>query len=126
MNNSVLSVSNKKDFNKSYRNYKKKNMKKEFMLMDLFHFVYVGKADIYLSYNSRKQKFLMIVTGVHIVQDIFCFTPNYHCQHEFDSLYQAIKGFNKVVGILIDSMDWYDPEIFDSDLVYDEITIGVQ
>lgn len=120
--NRINAVTNKVDYSHFKRSYKKRNMKEEMYLMDLFHFVYAGKADIFITKKNRNYR--LIISGVHIVEDTFCFTPHVTKRYDFQSLYYAIKAFNIVVQILTNTVDWYDPDLFCTSKVFDEVTIG--
>lgn len=106
-------------YKKPDRSIKNKNMKMDLLLMRLFDFTYAGKAHIFIT--KRREKFVVIVQGVHLVEDIFVFAPNYVHRFQFDSLYKAIIVFNKVVQFLTSSMDWYTPEFQKN--IYSEIFI---
>lgn len=116
---------NKDSFRKKRRSYKNKNMKKSMYLQDCFHLAYAGKADIFISFNDLKKKYELIISGVHIVEDVYAFTSRYSKHYYFDSLYNAIKAFNLVLNILTSTTDWYNPDMFDSRYIYDEIKVGV-
>lgn len=111
---------NKNSYNKKIQSFKKRNLTKEMAIMDLFHFVYAGKADIYIFF--QKGFYYLVIDGVHIVENIYCFTPNHTHRYKFEKLYTAILAFNTVVNILINSMDWYYPDMFDK-YIYDEVTV---
>ena len=101
------------------KSIKNRNMSLDMLLMTMFNFQYAGKANIYI--HTRYNKFELVHQGVHIVEDIFLFSPNYVKRYKFDSLYQAIKAFNLSVQIVTSSMDWFNPEAFKGTQLYDEI-----
>lgn len=89
--------------------------------MSLFNFQYAGKADVFITIKYKK--YCVIASGIHIVDDIYVFAPHYKHEFQADSLYSAILIFNKVIQFITSSMDWYKPEIFDTQNVYQEIII---
>lgn len=101
------------------RNIKNKNQKLDLLLQQMFSFQYAGKANIFI--HTRYDKFELVISGVHIVEDIYCFAPHYKKCYKFESLYTAIKAFNTVVLIIVSSMDWFTPETFKGTSIYDEI-----
>lgn len=98
---------------------KNKNMKLDLLLMQMFNFRYAGKCNIFI--HTRRDKFELVHDGVHIVEDLFTFSPNYLVRFKFDSLYDAISAFNLSVRIVTSSMDWYSTECFKGQKIYDEI-----
>ena len=117
---------NKESCLKKRRSYRNKNMKKEMYLMDCFHLSYAGKAEIFITYKALTKKYVLIITGVHIVEDQYAFTPKYTKRYEFDSLYYCILGFSLACKIIMNGMDWYSPDMFDLHNIYDEITVVVE
>lgn len=106
-------------YKNSGRSIKNKNMKMDLLLMRLFDFTYAGKAHVFIT--KRCEKYVVIIQGAHLVDDIYVFAPNYVHRLQADSLYKAILIFNKVVQFLTSSMDWYTPEMMNN--IYDEIFI---
>lgn len=109
--------------NKKTRSIKRKNMKLDLLLMNMFSFSYAGKCHVFI--HTRYDKYELVTDKVHIVEDIFTFSPNYIARYKFDTLYQAILAFNKVVSIIVSSMDWFNPELFNGTVIYDEIFLKV-
>lgn len=107
--------------NQRSRSIKNRNMKLDFLLMEMFSFRYAGKAHVFI--HTRKDKFELVHQGVHLVEDIYTFSPNYIARYKFDSLYQAIQAFNLSVRIICSSMDWFSPGLFIGTVVYDELFI---
>lgn len=103
------------------RNITNKNMKTDLLLQYCFNFQYAGKCTVFI--HTRRDKFELVHQGVHLVQDIFTFSPNFTARFEFDTLYQAILAFNKTVQILTSSMDWYDPKVYKNNNIYKELFI---
>ena len=107
---------------KKHKSIKNKNVSKDLLIMQCFDFVYAGKAHVFI--HIRYDKYELVVTGVHIVEDIYIFSPNYKSRYLFDKLYTAIRAFNIVVGILVNgSMDWYSPDLFETRELYNELFI---
>ena len=107
-------------YKKPQKILKNKNLRTDLLLMQMFSFTYVGKADIWI--QKHHKKFEVIISGVHFFDDIFVFAPHYKHVYKFESLYNAILCFNKAVQFITSSMDWYSPEIFESNLIYNEVT----
>lgn len=107
--------------NNRSRSIKNRNMKLDLLLMEMFSFRYAGKCHVFL--HTRKDKIELVFQGVHLVEDIYTFSPNYIARYKFDSLYQAIQAFNLSVRIICSSMDWFSPELFIGSAVYDELFI---
>lgn len=103
------------------KSIKNRNLDKGILLQSMFHLNYAGKANIFIDYNKITRKYKLVIQGVHIVEDVFCFSENYIKRYEFESLYYAIRGFQIVNNILMSNMDWYDPDLFATSNVYDEI-----
>lgn len=101
------------------RSIKNHNQKLEILLQKMFSFQYAGKANIFI--HTRYDNFELVIQGVHIVENIYCFAPNFTKRYKFESLYTAIKAFNIVVSIIVSSMDWFTPEVFKGSMLYDEI-----
>lgn len=90
--------------------------------MQCFDFVYAGKAHVFI--HTRYDKYELVVTGVHIVEDIYTFAPNYKKRYVFEKLYTAIKAFNVVCSIILNNnLDWYSPELFETREIYNELFI---
>lgn len=87
--------------------------------MRMFNLDFAGKASIFIT-TSRK-KYMVVASGVHFVDDIFLFTPNYRRCWYCDKLYTAILIFNTLVKQITSSLDWFSPEFEQN--VYDEIFI---
>lgn len=94
------------------RSIKNKNMKMDMFLQSNFNFSYAGKCSIFIS--KQKNSYYVVHQNVHIVEDIFLFCPNYYAKFKFEDLYCAILGFNKSVKIILSSMDWYTPDLFET------------
>lgn len=103
------------------RSIKNKNMSTDLLLMSMFRFDYAGKAQVFI--HKRFDKFELVVSGVHIVEDIYAFSKNYTKRYKFNSLYYAVLGFNTVVQIITNSMDWFNKECFQGSEVYNELFI---
>lgn len=101
------------------RSFKNKNQSLDMLLQQMFNFQYAGKVNIFI--HTRYDKFELVHDGVHIVEDVFVFSPHYVKRFKFDSLYQAICAFNLSVRIICNSMDWYSPEVFKGSAIYDEV-----
>lgn len=101
------------------RSIKNRNQKLDILLQQMFNFQYAGKANIFI--HTRYDNFELVIQGVHIVENIYCFAPNFVKRYKFESLYTAIKAFNIVVSIVASSMDWFTPEVFKGSAIYDEI-----
>ena len=54
---------------------KNKNLNISVLLQYMFNFQYAGKANIFITYQYNK--FVLVHQGIHIIQDIFTFSPNY-------------------------------------------------
>ena len=106
-------------YKKPIRSIKNKNQKIQLLLMQMFDFTYAGKAHIYIT--KHYDKYTVIAQGIHIVEDIYTFSPNYYHRFRFDTLYQAIISFNKLVQFVSSNMDWYSPDMFED--IYSEIFI---
>lgn len=117
MMNIQLRATNKKGI----KSIKNKNIETGILLQRMFSFTYAGKAEVFI--YKQYDKFVLVHQGVHLVQDIYTFSPNYIAKFKFDSLYQAIIAFNKTVQIITDSMDWYNSDCFKGSAVYDELFI---
>ena len=100
---------------------KNKNLSLDMILQSMFNFTYAGKCQIFI--KTSYDKFQVVHQGIHIVEDIFLFTPNFYKRFTFDSLYQAVVAFNKTVQFITSSMDWFEPEVFKGTALYDQITI---
>lgn len=100
---------------------KNKNQKLDLLLMQMFDFTYAGKCHIFL--HTRFDKFELVVDGVHIVENIYCFSPHYKKYYQFEKLYTAIKAFNVVVQIITNNLDWFSPECFEGMEIYNELFI---
>lgn len=100
---------------------KNKNMTMDHLLMRMFNFDYAGKCSVFL--HKRGNDFELVHQGVHLVDDIFTFSPNYIKRYKFESLYLAILAFNRTVQIITSSMDWYEAGMFGTNRVYDELFI---
>lgn len=107
--------------NQCTRSIKNKNMKLDFLLIEMFSFRYAGKCEVFI--HTRKDKYELVHQGIHIVEDIYTFSPNYIARYKFDSLYQAIQAFNLTVRIICSSIDWFSPETFIGTAIYDELFI---
>lgn len=103
------------------KSIKNKNVELGILLQRMFSFSYAGKAEVFI--YKQYDKFVLVQQGVHLVEDIYTFSPNYIARFKFDSLYQAICGFNKTVQIITDSMDWYNADCFKGSALYDELFI---
>lgn len=106
-------------YKKPNRSIKNKNQKINILLMQLFDFTYAGKAHIFIT--KQYDNFVVVAQGVHFVEDIFTFSPNYFHRFNFETLYQAIDCYNKCVREITSSMDWFSPDMFDDP--YKEIFI---
>ena len=100
---------------------KNKNLKKDLLLMSLFDFTYAGKCNMFIT--KKYDKYCVVLTGVHLVKDIYVFAPHYKHEFKYDNLYDAIICFNKIIQFITSSMDWYSPEVFDTSNVYAEVFI---
>lgn len=103
------------------RSLKNRNMKKDLLLQYLFDFTYAGKAHVFIHYQNKK--YVVTAQGVHLVEDLYVFSPNYKRSWRCESLYDAVFIFNEIVHFITSNMDWYSPELFDTYKVYDEIFI---
>lgn len=118
MHNEINSVS---VVNQKKRCIKNKNMKLDLFLMSAFTFEYAGKCHVFI--HTRRNKFELVHQGVHIVEDIYTFSPNYISRYLFDDLYHAILAFNKSVMLIVNTMDWYKPDLFVPYINYEEVFI---
>lgn len=103
------------------KSIKNRNLKKDLLYQSMFNFTYAGKCEIFI--QTRYDKFEVVARGIHFLDDIFVFTPNYFKRWSFETLYLAILAFNSMIKKVTESMDWYKPELFQSKEVYEEITI---
>lgn len=101
------------------RSIKNKNMKKDLLLMSMFDFTYAGKAHVFIHYKNKQ--FIVTAAGVHLVDNIYTFSPNFKRSWKVKSLYDAINIFNEIVHFMTSTLDWYSPELFETDKVYEEI-----
>lgn len=106
-------------YKKKYRSLTNQNLKTDLLLQSLFNFQYAGKCNIFIS--KSRDKYVVICQGVHFVEDIYLFTPNFYHRIKAESLYQAIDIFNKCVSQVVSSMDWYDPDSYSPEKIYSEI-----
>lgn len=112
-------IGNSFDKNYKHKSIKNRNVDKGILLQRCFSFQYAGKADVFITF--QRGKYQLVITGVNIVEDIFCFAPHVTKRYNFEKLYTAICAFNIVVKILCNNMDWYNKECFDYENIYDEI-----
>ena len=89
--------------------------------MQMFNFDYAGKANIFIHYT--KPYYIVTASGIHFVDDIYTFSPNYKRHWKFKKLYNAIYCFNQLVSFTCSSMDWFNPEVFETSKVYEELFI---
>lgn len=116
MNNKIMCTAYKK-----HKTIKNRNVDKGILLMRCFSFDYAGKAQIFITF--QRNKYMLVISGVNIVEDIFCFAPHVTKRYYFEKLYTAICAFNTLVQILTSSMDWYNKEAFEYENIYDELFI---
>ena len=111
----------KSDYSKPHRSIKNKNLKLDLLLQRMFDFTYAGKANIFI--HHKRDKFIVTAVGVHLVDDIYTFSPNFKKSWSYDNLYCAILAFNKIVNFITSSLDWYSPECFQGQEIYNELFI---
>lgn len=95
--------------------------KRDLVLQQIFDLTFAGKAHIFII--QKKYKYQVIIQGVHFVEDIFVFAPHYIQRITVSTLYEAILVFNNCINQLTSSMDWYSPELYETNKIFEEITV---
>lgn len=117
MNNKIICGTHKQD----KRMIKNGLEKRDLVLQQIFDLTYAGKAHIFII--QKRYKYQVIIQGVHFVEDIFIFAPHYIQRITVSTLYEAILVFNNCINQLTSSMDWYSPELYESNKIFEEITV---
>ena len=89
------------------------------ILMSSFNFTYAGQ--VFVTIVPQRNKFTVCSNGVHILQDIVSFLPDYKVRYTYDDLYTAICQFDYIIKRIIESKDWFNKNHFLED--FDKIRL---
>lgn len=89
----------------------RKNLSYKQMIEQLFNFQYAGFAYVFIT--MTRNKYTVCSSGFEIVDDIVFFKKEKtFIRKSYNDLYGAIITFNYIVRCLVESLDWYHPDLY--------------